>query len=83
MQETFDTYWAHAQNSMIVTEMMLEPMPPHAQQVLGAAAQFQEIADKFAELFPNPATVHDFLLDPAKAAAYVESVASANSPAAN
>jgi hypothetical protein len=78
MQETFDAFWAHAQNSMIVTEMMLEPMPPHAQQVLGAAAQFQEIADKFAEVFPNPATVHDFLLDPAKAAAYVESVAAAN-----
>ena len=78
MQETFDTYWAHAQNSMIVTEMMLEPMPPHAQQVLGAAAQFQEIADKFAEVFPNPATVHDFLLDPAKAAAYVDSVAAAH-----
>ena len=41
-------------------------------------AQFQEIADKFAEIFPNPATIHDFLLDPAKAAAYVESVAAAH-----
>ena len=78
MQETFDAYWAHAQNSMIVTEMMLEPMPPHAQQVLGAASQFQEIADKFAEVFPNPASVHEFLLDPATAAAYVESVAAAH-----
>ena len=75
MQQTFDAFWAHAQNSVILTEMMLEPMPPHAQQVLAAASQFQEIADKFAEVFPNPGTVHDFLLDPAKAAAYVESVA--------
>ena len=78
MQQTFDAYWAHAQNSVMLTEMMLEPMPVHAQQVLGAASQFQEIADKFAEVFPNPATIHDFLLDPAKAAAYVESVAVAH-----
>ena len=77
MQRTFDAYWAHAQNSVMLTEMMLEPLPLHAQQVLGAASQFQEIADKFAEVFPNPATIHDFLVDPAKAAAYVESVAAA------
>ena len=61
----------------MLTQMMLEPLPVHAQQVLGAAAQFQEIADRFAEVFPNPATIHDFLVDPAKAAAYVESVAAA------
>jgi 2-polyprenyl-6-methoxyphenol hydroxylase-like FAD-dependent oxidoreductase len=79
MQQAFDQYWAHAQNSIMLTEMMLEPLPPHAQQVLGAAAQFQEIADKFAEVFPNPATIHDFLVDPAKAAAYVSSVSAANS----
>jgi hypothetical protein len=77
MQRTFDAYWAHAQNSVMLTEMMLEPLPVHAQQVLGAASQFQEIADKFAEVFPNPVTIHDFLVDPAKAAAYVESVAAA------
>jgi hypothetical protein len=75
MQQVFATYWAHAQNSVMLTEMMLEPLPPHAQQVLGAAAQYQEIADKFAEVFPNPATIHDFLVDPATAAAYIESVA--------
>ncbi len=75
MQGVFDTFWAHAQHSLTLTEMMLEPLPPHAQQVLGAAAQYQEIADKFAEVFPNPATAGDFLLDPATAAAYLESVA--------
>jgi Styrene monooxygenase A putative substrate binding domain len=75
MQQVFDAYWAHAQHSVMLTEMMLEPLPLHAQQVLSAAAQYQEIADKFAEVFPNPATIHDFLVDPAKAAAYVASVA--------
>lgn len=77
MQQVFDTYWAHARNSVMLTEMMLEPLPLHAQQVLGAASQFQEIADKFAEVFPNPATIHDFLVDQATAAAYIESVAAA------
>jgi hypothetical protein len=79
MQQTFDTFWAHAQNSCMLTQMMLEPMPIHAQQVLGAAAQFQEIADRFADIFVHPATIHDFLLDPAKAAAYLEQVAAAHS----
>jgi Styrene monooxygenase A putative substrate binding domain len=78
MQETFDAFWAHAQNSCTLTQMMLEPMPVHAQQVLGAASQFQEIADRFANIFIHPATIHDFLLDPGKAAAYVESVAAAH-----
>jgi hypothetical protein len=78
MQQTFDTFWAHAQNSCTLTRMMLEPPPPHVQQVLGAGAQFQEIADRFANIFIEPATIHDFLLDPDKAAAYVESVAAAH-----
>lgn len=77
MQQVFDTYWADAQHSVTLTAMMLEPLPLHVQQVLGAAAQFQEIADKFAQVFPEPATIHDFLLDPAAAAAYLESVAAA------
>jgi len=33
---------------------------------------------KFADIFIHPSTIHDFLLDPDKAAAYVESVAAAN-----
>jgi hypothetical protein len=78
MRQTFDTFWAHAQDSCMLTQMMLEPMPIHAQQVLGAASQFQEIADRFANIFIEPGTIHDFLLDPAKAAAYLEQVAGAH-----
>jgi flavin-dependent dehydrogenase len=78
MQQVFDTFWAHAQHSVMLTEMFLEPMPEHAQQVLGAASQFQEIADKFAEVFPNPATIHDFLTDPEKAANYLAAIAAAS-----
>jgi hypothetical protein len=78
MQQTFDTFWAHAQHSTILTQAMLEPPPVHVQQMLGAASQFQEIADRFADIFIHPATIHDFLLDPAKAAAYLEQVAAAH-----
>jgi flavin-dependent dehydrogenase len=79
MQQTFDTFWDHARNSCALTQMMLEPPPPHVQQVLGAGAQFQEIADRFANIFIEPATIYDFLLDPDKAAGYVETVAAAHS----
>jgi hypothetical protein len=78
MQQTFDRFWDHAQHSCALTQLMLEPMPPHAQQVLGAAAQYQEIADRFANIFIQPGTIHDFLLDPVKAAAYVAAVAGAH-----
>ncbi len=78
MRQVFDAYWAQARHSVMLTEMLLEPLPPHAQQVLGAASQFPEIADRFAEIFPNPATIGDFLTDPVKAAAYVEAVAAAH-----
>jgi hypothetical protein len=77
MQHTFDSLWAQVRHSVMLTEMLLEPMPQHAQQVLGAAAEFQEIADRFAGVFPDPATVLDFLADPAQAAAYLEQVAAA------
>ena len=75
MQHTFDTFWAQAQHSVMLTEMLLEPLPPHAQQVLGAAAQHQEIADRVAGIFPDPVTIGDFLLDPAQSAAYLRQVA--------
>jgi len=78
MQQTFATCWAHAQHSVTLTRMLLEPFPAHVQQVLGAAAQFQEVADRFAGIFANPAAIHDFLLDPVQAAAYVQSVAAAH-----
>ena len=77
MEQTFETFWAHARNSIAFTEMLLEPLQPHVGQVFGAAAQYPEIARKIAQVFPFPATIHDFLLDPEKAASYLESVAAA------
>jgi hypothetical protein len=77
MQRTFDAFWAQVADSVLWTEMMLEPLPEHAQQFLGAASQFPEVACTFARFFPYPSTLHDYLTDPAKTAAYLESVATA------
>jgi 2-polyprenyl-6-methoxyphenol hydroxylase-like FAD-dependent oxidoreductase len=74
MQATFDTYWAHAKNSIALTEMLLDPLPEHIVGALGAASQYPAIAKRAIDLFPYPGTIHDWLLDPAKAAAYLESV---------
>lgn len=80
MQQTYDAFWEHAKDSVMWTEMMLEPLPEHAQQFLGAAAMYPEVAYTFARFFPYPATLHDYLTDPAKTAAYLESVAAAHTP---
>jgi flavin-dependent dehydrogenase len=77
MQATFDDYWANTVDSVLWTQMMLEPLPEHAQQFLGAASQFPAVARTFAQFFPLPSTLHDYLTDPAKTAAYLQRVAAA------
>jgi hypothetical protein len=76
MHQTFETFWAtRAQHTTALTTAMLEPMPDHAQQIFGAAAQYPPVAKRIADLFAHPETIHDFLLDPEKGLAYVASVA--------
>jgi hypothetical protein len=75
MQRTFDTYWAHAQNSITLTELFLEPLPPHGVDILVAASQYPEVAKRVADWYPFPSTLHDFALDPGKTAAYLNSLA--------
>jgi hypothetical protein len=83
MQETFEAFWqARAQHSTALTDALLNPLPEHVQQVLGAASQYQEIATRFGNLFPHPETIYDFLGDPEKALAYVASVAASHEGAA-
>ncbi|MGH3171571.1 MAG: styrene monooxygenase/indole monooxygenase family protein [Trebonia sp.] len=78
MRDTFETYWeTQAQHSLALTTALLEPMPEHVQQILGAASQYPEIGKRFGDLFPYPADIYDFLFDPEKGLAYVASVAAA------
>ena len=77
MQATFDTYWEHARSSIALTEMLLDPMPPHTQQCLAAAAQYPAVAKRAIDLFPYPGDIHNWILDADKAAAYLAEVAAA------
>ena len=79
MQETFETFWeTRARHSTALTDALLNPLPEHVQQVLGAASQYQEIATRVGNLFPHPETIYDLLGDPEKALAYVASVAASH-----
>ena len=77
MRDTFSSFWDYAQYPTTWTNAMLQPPPPHAVQVLGAAAQHQEIADRFANGFNDPRDFFTWFMDPAKAASYLEAVAGA------
>ena len=77
MQDTFDRFWDYAQYPTTWTNAMLQPPPPHAVQVLGAAAGHQQIADRFANGFNDPRDFFSWFMDPAKAASYLETVADA------
>ena len=76
MQATFETFWEErAQHSTGMTDALLNPLPDHVQQVLGAATQHQQIADRFCRLFPHPEGLGPFLGDPDEALAYIAKVA--------
>ncbi|MEU1147300.1 styrene monooxygenase/indole monooxygenase family protein [Streptomyces sp. NPDC005863] len=75
MQSAFDRYWNTAQHVTKWTNAMLGPPPEHVLNLLGAAGQFQEVADRFVNGFDDPADLENFFFDPDKTAAYLESVA--------
>ncbi|MGH8869034.1 MAG: styrene monooxygenase/indole monooxygenase family protein [Actinomycetes bacterium] len=76
MQSAFDRYWSYAQYPTGWTNAMLQPPPPHVLDLLGAGGQFQEIADRFANGFNNPADLFSWFMDPDKARAYLAEVQS-------
>ena len=77
MQDTFASFWDYVQYPTTWTNAMLQPPPPHAVQVLGAAGQHQQIADRFANGFNDPRDFFTWFMDPVKAAGYLEAVAGA------
>jgi hypothetical protein len=72
MTATFETFWtAHGQAVTGWTNAMLQPLPPHVQQLLGAAAGHEGIARRFAAGFADPNDLGNWFLDPRKAAGYL------------
>ncbi|MET8685764.1 styrene monooxygenase/indole monooxygenase family protein [Streptomyces sp. NPDC004732] len=76
MQSAFDRYWETAQHVTKWTNAMLGPPPEHVLNLLGAAGQFQPVADRFVNGFNDPADLENFFFDPDKTAVYLESVTS-------
>jgi 2-polyprenyl-6-methoxyphenol hydroxylase-like FAD-dependent oxidoreductase len=78
MTDTFETFWtAHGQAVTGWTNAMLQPLPPHVQQLLGAAAGNEQIARRFAYGFVDPNDLLNWFVDPEKAAAYLGEVSGA------
>jgi hypothetical protein len=76
MAETFEAYWAgHGAATTGWTNAMLQPLPPHVQQILGAASQNPTVARRFANGFSDPNDYGNWLLSPELTEAYLASVA--------
>ena len=71
MQNAADSYWNRVAICTAWTNAMLAPPPPHVLEILGAAGQFPEVANRFANGFSNPDDFAKWLVDPNLAAAYL------------
>ncbi len=75
MSDTFEAFWtAHGMAVTGWTNAMLQPLPPHVQQLLGAATANEQIARRFAYGFVDPNDLLNWFVDPEKAAAYLGEV---------
>lgn len=78
MEAAFESFWEpRAHGSVSLTTTLLEPPAPHVGQILGAASQVPAVAKRVCDLIPDPSDIHEWLLDPGKAAAYLASVTEA------
>lgn len=71
MQEAFERYYSYAQYVATWTNALLLPPPPHVLELLGAAAQHPEIAQRFANGFDDPRDYFEWFMDREKASAYL------------
>ncbi|WP_336658805.1 styrene monooxygenase/indole monooxygenase family protein [Leucobacter sp. USHLN153] len=75
-QNTFERFWARIKPTVDWTNALLMPPPPHVLQLLGAAAQYPEIAHRFANGFVDPVDYGDYFLNPEGSERYLAEVAS-------
>jgi hypothetical protein len=73
MRDTFEAYGEYARHSTALSDLLLGPLPEDVQRILGAAAQHEEVAARFAAGYAQPSTA-DWLMDPQKAATYLASL---------
>ena len=78
MQATFDGYWETARHVVKWTNAMLGTAPEHVLKLIGSGMRYQQVADRFANGFDNPADFENFFFDPEKTEAYLAEVAQAD-----
>lgn len=81
MQAAFDRYWQYARHATRWTNAMLAPAPPHVLGLLGAGERLQQVADRFANGFDNPADFEEWFFEPSLAEAYLAEAALGAGPA--
>ncbi|MEU7448153.1 MULTISPECIES: styrene monooxygenase/indole monooxygenase family protein [Streptomyces] len=78
MQATFDGYWETARHVVKWTNAMLGTAPEHVLKLIGSGMRYQQVADRFANGFDNPADFENFFFDPEKTESYLAEVAQAD-----
>ncbi|GAA1089998.1 styrene monooxygenase/indole monooxygenase family protein [Nocardiopsis composta] len=73
MRGAFTAYWRHARHVTAWSEVMLDG-PPHAWELLRAAADHPELADRFAAAFDDPSDLIGWFLHPERAYAHLDRV---------
>lgn len=77
MEQTFEQFWDATGRAVTEwTNAMLQPLPEHAQAILGTAAGDERVASRFANGFSDPNDFQDWFMDPEKTYAYLGSLRS-------
>jgi hypothetical protein len=62
--ETFERYWEEAQFVSAFTNAFLLPPPMHVIEMLGAAQEYHQIAERFVNDFDQPRRLFNWFMDP-------------------
>jgi len=75
MQKTFDEFWDYAKYVVEWTNAFLLPPQDHVLQILGAAGQHPETAQKIVDGFNDPRDFFPWFMDADAAAKYLKNIA--------
>jgi len=75
MREAAEDFWSSTARAVTDwTNAMLQPLPPHVQQILGTAAGNPTVASRFADGFADPTDFDRWFMTPDAAERYLASV---------
>ena len=74
----FDRFWEFGQDNQVWAEfastLWERELPPHLGLVMGAAAQYPEVGDRWIQGWDNPSDFKNWLFNPEAAADYIQGV---------